>query len=345
MTLYAGLDVSKDETAICVRDDNGLVVWSGKTATEAAAIADALARQSEPPVRVVLETGRMSNWLHHALIDRGVPSVCVDARQAHAVLSQMPNKTDANDAALLAELARTGFYRQVAVKSRAAQEHRALVKARELVVRQRMDIDNTIRGFLASFGIKWPKEPRRFVDRVLAVIEGSDTLQSVIKPLLALRANIRRAIVELDGRLRALARDDADCRRLMTVPGVGAVTAFAFMATIDDPRRFRHSRAVGAYVGLTSRRYQSGERDISGRISKRGDRSMRTLLYEAACALLTRSKAGSGQHLQDWARALKARVGHKKATVALARKLAVILHRIWIDETSFEPAKATEATA
>jgi transposase len=130
----------------------------------------------------------------------------------------------------------------------------------------------------------------------------------------------------------------------MTVPGVGAVTAFAFMATIDDPQRFRHSRSVGAYVGLTSRRYQSGERDVSGRISKRGDRAMRTLLYEAACALLTRSKASTGQHLQSWARALKAKVGHKKATVALARKLAVILHRIWVDGTSFEPGLTEEAT-
>ena len=271
--------------------------------------------------------------------------MCVDARQAHAVLSQMHNKTDANDAALLSELARTGFYRQVAVKRLEAQEQRALLKSRELVVQQRVDLDNMIRSLLASFGAFWPKEPRRFPDRVLAAIDGNAFLKQLVEPLLALRASIRRAIVELDGRLRRLARDLEDCRRLMTVPGVGAVTAFAFLATVDEPKRFARSRSVGAYLGLTSRRYQSGERDSSGRISKRGDRTMRTLLYEAASALITRTKAGNGAHLQAWARALRARVGHKKAAVALARKLAVLLHRIWVDGTVFVPKANAEASA
>jgi transposase len=345
MGLYVGLDVSKQDTAICVRDDLGRIVWLGKTATDPDRIVGVLGKLGQSPDRVVLETGRTSNWLHNALRIRGLPVVCVDARQAHAVLNQMHNKTDANDAALLSELARTGFYRQVTVKRLEAQEQRTLLKARELVIQQRVDLDNTIRGFLASFGVQLPKEPRRFADRVRLAIEGVASLKQIIDPLLALRASVRAAIGELDGRLRRVARDLADCRRLMTVPGVGAVTAFAFLATIDDPARFARSRSVGAYFGLTSRRYQSGERDSSGRISRRGDQTMRTLLYEAASALITRTNPASGAHLQAWARALRSRVGHKKAAVALARKLAVLLHRIWINGTFFMPRSDAEAGA
>jgi transposase len=289
-----------------------------------------------PPERVILETGRMSNWLHHALVERGLRAVCVDARQAHAVLSQMHNKTDANDAAMLAELARTGFYRQVAVKSRAAQERRTLLQARDLVIRQRLDVDNTIRGLLANLGLKLPKLRRRFPDRVTVTIEDRPELRRIMEPLLQLRAGLVRALAELDQQLTREVRIDAHCRRLMSVPGVGAVTAFAFVATVDDPARFRSSRSVGAYLGLTPRRYQSGERDVSGRISKRGDRTMRTLLYEAAMSLITRVRPAAGGPLQAWARSLRERIGHKKACVALARRIGVLMHRMWIDETTFE---------
>jgi len=229
----------------------------------------------------------------------------------------MPNKTDANDAAMLAELARTGFYRAVRVKSEVAQAMRALLKARDLVLRQRMDLDNTIRGLLTSMGVRLPKG-------------------LALRPLLRLREDIIASLAELTRRLLAETKASELCRRLMGVPGVGAITAYAFVATVDDPTRFARSRSVGAYVGLTSRCYQSGEVDYAGRITRRGDSMLRTLLFEAASSLITRASGGGA--LREWALRLRARVGHKKASVALARKLGVILHRMWVDGTKFRAA-------
>jgi transposase len=328
MSYVVGLDVSMEETACCARNAEGRILGQGKTVADPDAIAAALARFGRP-TRVVLETGRMANWLHRQLIARDLPAVCVDARQAHAVLSQMPNKTDANDAAMLAELARTGFYRAVRVKSEAAQGMRALLKARELVLRQRMDLDNTIRGLLTSMGVRLPKGPRRWADRVELALEANEALALALKPLLRLREDLARSLL-------TEARGSDLCRRLMGVPGVGAITAYAFLATIGDPTRFAHSRSVGAYVGLTSKRYQSGEVDYTGRITRRGDGMLRTLLFEAASSLITR--AGGGGALREWGLRFRARVGHKKASVALARKLGVILHRMWVDGTEFRAA-------
>jgi len=316
MSCFVGLDVSIEETAYCARDSEGRVLGQGKTATDPDAIAVALERFGRP-VRIVLETGRMANWLHRGLVARDLPAVCVDARQAHAVLSRMPNKTDANDAAMLAELARTGFYRAVRVKSEVAQAMRALLKARDLVLRQRMDLDNTIRGLLTSMGVRLPKG-------------------LALRPLLRLREDIIASLAELTRRLLAETKGSELCRRLMGVPSVGAITAYAFVATVDDPTRFARSRSVGAYVGLTSRRYQSGEVDYAGRITRRGDSMLRTLLFEAASSLITRASGGGA--LREWALRLRARVGHKKASVALARKLGVILHRMWVDGTKFRAA-------
>ncbi|MBB5696039.1 IS110 family RNA-guided transposase [Muricoccus pecuniae] len=296
MTCYVGLDVSMEETAFCVRGPEGRILGQGKVATDPEAIVGALARFGHPE-RVVLETGRMANWLHRQLVARDLPAVCVDARQAHAVLSQMPNKTDANDAAMLAELARTGFYRAVRVKSEASQAMRALLKARNLVLGQRMDLDNTIRGLVTSMGVRLPKGPRRWSDRVELALEANEALALALR--LLLRLDLARSLLELTRRLLAEARNSGLCRRLMTVPGVGAITAYAFVATVDDPTRFAHSRSVGAYVGLTSRRYQSGEINYSGRITRRGDGLLRTLLFEAASSLITR--AGGGGALREWA--------------------------------------------
>jgi transposase len=237
---------------------------------------------------------------------------------------------------MLAELARTGFYRAVRVKSEAAQSMRALLKARALVLGQRMDLDNTIRGLLTSMGVRLPKGPRRWADRVELALEANAALALALRPLLRLREDLARSLAELTRRLLAQAKGSDLCRRLMGTPGVGAITAYAFVATIDDPTRFARSSSVGAYVGLTSKRYQSGEIDHTGRITRRGDRMLRTLLFEAASSLITR--AGGGGPLREWALRLRARVGHKKASVALARKLGVILHRMWVDGTEFRMA-------
>ena len=337
---FAGLDVSKDETAICVRREDGTVVIARKTSTDPDVILEVLKGVGSNLVRVILETGRMANWLHGELARRDLPVIFVDARQAHAVLSQMHNKTDANDAAMLADLARTGFFRKVEVKSRRGQELRALLAAREAAIGARRNAENTIRGLLASFGSRLPKEPRTYEARVRSVLQGNDALARIILPLLALRTEALRQAASLTKELVRRTRGSDECVRLMTIPGVGTVTAAAFVATIDTPERFSRSRSVGAYAGLTSRRYQSGAVDYGGRISKRGDRLLRTMLYEAANSLLCRVGPGVGQQLKDWAMALKQRTSHKKAVVALARKLAVMMHAIWVSGGIFEPREA-----
>jgi len=313
---------------------------SFKKPTDPDVLTRALGAEMEHVVCVVLETGRMANWLYGELSQRGLPMVCIDARQAHAVLSQMHNKTDENDAAMLSELARTGFYKKIEVKSRLAQERRALLRAREVATKMRMNAENRIRGLLASFGIRLPKHLKTYEQRVQKVLEGQAVLAGVIEPLLKLRTEALRQTAVLTKEMTRHSRDDEACRRLMTIPGVGAVSAVTFVATIDTPDRFKRSRSVGAYIGLTSRRYQSGDIDYGGRISKRGDRMLRTVLYEAANSLLCPVKSGPGQALKDWATALKKRTSHKKAVVALARKLAVIMHAIWKDGTEFEMKEA-----
>ena len=339
-TYYVGLDVSKDETAICIRGRDGRIELAVKKVTDPDAIAGVLSRTGLHIACVVMETGRMANWLYHELEQRGVPVVCVDARQAHAVLSQMHNKTDANDAAMLADLARTGFYRQIVVKSPLAQKRRALLRAREVAIKSRMNVENTIRGLLASFGVRLPKQLSTFEQRVQEAINRAPMLADLILPLLRLRTEALRQAAQLSKVMLSHARQDEACQRLMTIPGVGAISAVTFVATIYDPERFRRSRSVGAYIGLTSRRYQSGEMDYGGSISRRGDRMLRTVLYEAANSLLCRAKSGNGQHLKDWALALKRRTSHKKAVVALARKLSVIMHALWRDGTVFEMKEA-----
>lgn len=337
---YAGLDVSKDATAICVRRSDGGVERVCEVATDPDAIDAALGNLKDGLVRIVLETGRMANWLHGELTRLGLPAICVDSRQAHAVLSQMHNKTDANDAAMLADLARTGFYRKVEVKSRHAQERRALLSARDAAIGARRNAENTIRGLLASFGLRVPAQPRTYEGRIRAVLEGQDALAPIILPLLAVRTEALRQAAALTKELVRQVKASDACRRLMTVPGVGTVTAATFVATIDAPERFAKSRSVGAYAGLTSRRHQSGAVDYGGRISKRGDRLLRTMLYEAANALLCRVKPGRGQALRDWAMAMKRRTSHKKAVVALARKLAVMMHAIWVSGGVYEEREA-----
>jgi transposase len=342
MSEYVGLDVSKEQTSYCVKDKAGGTLTEGKVATSPDAIFEMLKAETLCPERVVLETGSMSGWLHRHLSALSIPVICVDARQAHAVMKLQPNKTDANDAAVLAELARTGFYRPVALKSESAQERRSLLKARDQLVRHRRDIDNTLRGLLRSFGIRLPKGVGGFVGRVRTQITEHPTLTIIAEPLLAVRDTLDHSLDKLDREVGTRVKADPICRRLMSVPGVGPVTALCFVSTIDDPTRFTKSRTVGAYLGLTSRRYQSGEMDYSGRISKRGDRLLRTYLYEAAHCLLTSVRRACA--LKSWARRIQKRAGQRKACVALARKLAVLLHRLWQTGATFHWPRTKEAT-
>lgn len=342
MSEYVGFDVSKEETAFCVKTGDGELLARGKVASDPAALFEVLKRHCLCPERIVLETGTLSHWLVRELRKHGLPVELIDARQAHAVMKLQSNKTDANDADLLAEIARTGFCRPVAVKGEAAQSDRMALKARQHLIRQRRDSENTVRGLLASFGHRMPKGVGKFARRVRAVLEERPDLAGIVAPLLEARAAVMEQLEALDAEVMRRAKANPACRLLMTAPGVGPLTALAFAATIDDPGRFAKSRSVGAYVGLTARRHQSGEMDWSGRISRHGDALLRSLLYEAANSLLTIVR--KAHPLKDWARRIKKRSCHGKACVALARKLAVVLHRMLMTGEAFRwPAKQEAA--
>jgi len=342
MAEYVGFDVSKEETSFCVMDGSGAILTQGKALSDPVSLFSALREHTLCPERIVLETGTLSNWLARGLRRRGMPVDIIDARQAHAVMKLQHNKTDANDAVLLAEIARTGFCRPVAVSSEAAQERRILVKARKHLVSQRCATRNAIRGFLSSLGLRFPKGSGKLGERVRTALAARPDLSPLIEPLLSSVEALSREIARFDQEIKARADEMAACRLLMTVPGVAENTALAFVATIDEPSRFADSRAVGAYLGLTSRRYQSGEMDYTGRISKNGDGLLRHLLYETANSLLTVVR--KSHPLKDWARRIRKRSSHKKACVALARKLAVIMHRMLITGEAFRwPEKEVAA--
>jgi transposase len=340
--LYVGLDVSLETTSTCVIDGHGLLVWRGSCPTDPDAITDLLAAHAAGAVRVGLETGQLSNWLTLSLRKRGLPVVCLDARHAKAALSLQVNKTDANDAEALAQVVRTGWYREIAIKSMDAHQLRMLIVARSQLVGQRQSIANTIRRLLKSFGIVIQRGSRGvFAARVSAAAEGNAPLLAIVDPLLAAWHALRQQIAVFDHQIAARAKHDPVARRLMTVPGVGVVVALAYTAVIDDPTRFRHSSSVGAYLGLTPRRYQSGEIDVMGHISHCGDGLLRSYLFEAATVILQRH-SGAFQ-LRTWGLELAKRVGMRRAKVALARKLAVIMHRIWIDQSEFRGDQAVAA--
>jgi len=172
-----------------------------------------------------------------------------------------------------------------------------------------------------------------FAARAAELIQDRPELSAAVVPLLKTREVIERQIADLDRKVLRLARNNAQVRRFMTVPGVGPITGLCYLAAIDDPTRFKKSRSVGAYAGLTTRRYRSGEIDWTGRISKCGDAMLRTYLYEAANVLLTRIAKWSA--LKSWGMRIAKRSSLRKAKVAVAHKLAVILHRMWVDGTEF----------
>jgi transposase len=339
---YAGIDVSLEESHVCVIDELGRVVKELVVGSDPRSLAGSFGPWRGSLVKVGLEAGPLSQWLHAGLSCAGLPMECLETRQLKAVLSASPVKTDRKDAHGIAQVVRMGWYRRVHVKSRTAQERLALVTSRKLLVNKLKDLENGIRGLLRGFGLKMGQVGRsKFEWRVRDLLSREPALRSIFEPLLAGRGALRGQFALLDRQVRQTARQDADCRRLMSMPGVGAVVALTFQAAMDDPGRFAHSRSVGAHFGLTPRRYSSGEIDRSGHISKCGDEMVRTALYEAATTLLCRVARWSA--LKAWAvRIAKAR-GLKRARVALARKMAVVLHRMWQDGTEFRWSKAESA--
>src|SRR3974390_532787 len=334
MDHFAGLEVPVNETRNCIVDGAGRIVRETKVASEPEALLAVLKNAAYHFKRVGLEAGPLSQWLFSALAEAGLPVICVETRHMKAVLKAQINKTDRNDARGIAQMMRVGLYRPVHVKTLRSQKLRMLLTHRKLLQSKAIAIENELSGTLRNFGLKVGMVgAAKFEVRINELVANLPDLAVLVEPLLVVRRALREQIGVLHHRLLAIVRDDEVCRRLMTVPGVGPVVAPPYRATVDVPARFRKSKSVGAVFGLTCSRDQSGERDRPGAISRCGDEMMRVMLYEAAQSMLVRSRRWSW--LKAWAMQIARRRGMKRAIVALARRLAVIMHRIWVDGTEF----------
>jgi len=334
MKHYAGLDVSVKETAVCIVDENGRICRETKVVSHPEDLSKALTETGLRIERIGLEAGPLSQWLFEGMARAGLPVICVETRHTKAFLRAQINKSDRNDARGIAQMMRVNLYRPVHVKTLVSQKRRALLRARKLLQEKAIAIENDIRGLLRNFGLKLGiVGAAKFEARIKELTEDAPDLEEFIDVLLAARRKLRDSFSRLHGKVLELAGSDAACTRLMTIPGVGPVTALAFISTIDIPTRFRSSRSVGPALGLTPVLKQSGESERVGRVSLCGDGMMRGLLYEAAQSMLTRVKKWSW--LKAWAMTVARRGGLKKAVVALARRIAVIMHRIWIDGSEF----------
>lgn len=339
MNYYVGIDVSLEASSVCIVDAAGEIVQESKVASDPEALRDHFVSVGLPLMRVGLEAGPLSQWLYEGLTSAGYDVVLLETRHVKAALSAMTVKTDRKDARGIAQLLRMGWYRPVHSKSLASQDIRALLTGRKLLQSKLRDVELSIRGILRGYGLKVGEVSRgQFDGRIRELVEGHNGLMAVIGAMLQARMALWREFTKLHRRMVALAKNDQVCRRLMTAPGVGALVAITFRSAIDDPRRFAKSQTVGPYFGLTPRKYQSGETDINGGITRVGDGMVRTALYESANVILTRTTKFSA--LKAWAMGVAKRRGGKRARVALARKLAAVLHRMWIDGTEFQWGKS-----
>lgn len=340
MRMFAGLDVGFKRTAVCVVDETGRIAWRGVVDTHPAALAAALRRWVGAVAKVGLESGSLSPWLARELARLGFPVVCMDARAAADAVKSRRVKSDKADAYALAEMLRTGWYRAVHVKSEDSHRLKALLGARDQLVRVKRALGNQLRGLLRPFGIRLPSRQgtKKFAEAAYGAVRQDAMLYASVSALMEALAAIEAQIARLDEQLKELARRSPVCWRLMSVPGVGPIVALAFVAAIEDAGRFRRMRSIGAYLGLTPKRYQSGETDAVLGISRQGDAMARHYLYEAANVLLTTVRRPSA--LKSWGLKLMKRRGAKRARVAVARRLATLLGRIWKDQTHFDAMPA-----
>jgi transposase len=331
---YAGIDVSLKESSVCVVDATGQILREAKVASEPEALVAWFRTLGFEVSRIGLEAGPLSQWLHAGLCEAGFEVVLLETRHVKAALSAMVVKTDRKDARGIAQLLRMGWFRPVHRKTMDAQEVRALLVGRKLLQSKLRDVELSIRGILRGFGLKMGEVSKgKFAARVRELAAGQAMLETVTEAMLTARESLLAEFTTLHRRMLALAQADEVCCRLMTAPGVGALVAITFRTAVDEPDRFRSSKSVGAHFGLTPKRYQSGETDVAGGISKAGDTMVRTALYEAANVILSRPVRFSG--LKRWAMEVAKRRGLKRAKVALARKLACVLHRMWRDGSEF----------
>ena len=340
MDHYAGIDVSLEYSSVCVVDANGKIVREGKVPSEPDALISWFGSLGLELSRIGLEAGPLSQWLYAAMKQAGLVVELLETRHVRDAFKAMPVKSDRNDARGIAQLMRLGWFRPVHCKSIGAQETRAVLTSRKLVQSKLLDVENHLRGIVRGFGLKVGKTTNvSFARRIRELVANHASLEMIAKALLSVHAVLLREFKAFEKQVRSMARQDAKARLLMSTPAVGPIVALTYASAIDDPGRFKSSKLVGAHFGLTPKKYQSGQTDYTGRISKIGDASVRTALYEAAHIMLTKPLTGCSE-LKSWAMRLARRAGMSKAKVALARRLAVIMHRMLSDGTAFNAAAA-----
>jgi transposase len=343
MEQHAGIDVSLELSSVCIVDASGKIVREAKVCSEPDVLVAFFKGLSFPIDRIGLEAGPLSQWLHAGLTRAGFETVLLETRHVKAALSAMSIKTDRNDARGIAQLMRMGWFRPVHAKTIGSREVRALLVARRQLLSKLMDLEASMRGILRGFGLKMGVVTRTGFDaRVRELSAGQAMLERITGAMLEARAALWREFKRLHSEMVRIVRNDETCRRLMSIPGVGPLVAITFKSAIDDPGRVAKSKTIGALFGLVPKKYQSGERDISGGITRTGDESVRTALYEAANVMLTRTTRFSS--LKHWALQVAKRRGLKRARVAPARKLGVVLYRIWVDGTTFRWTKSNFVT-
>jgi transposase len=335
MEYFCGLDVATVETAVCVVDDHGEVHLEVKVATDPQALLAALKPFLSRLRRVGHEAGSLSPWLHPELVKLGIPAVCLETRHVRAAMAAQRNKTDQKDALGIAHMMRTGWFRRAHVKTPEFYRLRLLLTHRRNLKRKFLDLENAIRHSLKAFGIRLKGTGRTgFEAAVREAVAQDELTRELMDAMLSARAALWKQYKRLHQLVVQFVARHELCRRFMAIPGVGPVAALSFMTAVEDPARFRRSRDVAAYFGLTSRRWQSGTSiDVQGRISKAGDPDVRRALYEAASALMTRFRGKD--KVKQWGESLAKRGSHRKAVVAVARKLAVIMHAMWSDGTFY----------
>jgi transposase len=338
MNHYAGIDVSLECSSVCVVDASGKILREARVASEPEALIAWFRSSGVAAERIGLEAGPLSQWLFAAMREAELAVELLETRHVRKAFEMMPVKSDRNDARGIAQLMRLGWFRPVHCKSISAQETRALLTARKLVQSKLRDVENSLRGILRGFGLKVGKvTEREFAARIRELVADQPHLRRIADALLAVRETLRKEFKAFEKQVGKMARSEPQVRLLTSVPAVGPIVALSYASAIDDPARFKSSKQAGAHFGLTPKKHQSGETDYTGRISKIGDASVRWALYEAAHVMLTRPVKGCS-HLKSWAMRIARRAGMSKAKVALARRLAVIMHRMLADGTPFNAA-------
>lgn len=335
--LFAGLDVSDKTTAICIVNKRGEMVWEGSADTEPQALILALKPYKSVLHAVGMEAGVKAAWLQRALYSKRYPIICLDTRHTHAALSARRNKSDVGDAHGIALILCKGIFATSYVKSQEALYARLLLNNRKVLQSKAHDLHITLRMTLKQFGAAMKREGDKLVYDE-STKRPDRNLQALTQPIIRAHGLLVSEYNALNQRVRNEANNDPVCRRLMTIPGVGPITALTFKAAVDDPTRFTSSRDLAAYFGLTPTRFQSGEVDVMRKISKRGDSSVRSVLYDAAHTLMVVSRTKA--RLRVWALGLAKRKGSRLAKVATARKLCVIMHRMWVTGRDFDASPA-----